>query len=246
MILSEGKNIYPGHFFSFWEWSAPVLQTPEDVMNKAHELKLVGRVVKDIIAVGMGYNWCDNDIDDAVYNAIERMHPLLKAQIPNPEAFLPKGVNLLCFAEIDEPLLLVFEDGDVLGVWYDDGSCVRMDLNTISPDIEPATNRKNFHPARLFQDIIGKQITAVEVTGSTERPEFTGSLGLTLKEQPCYISKVDFVFGDMGSSRWLSFSSDMDYGLVEMKDYTGQTIGISAEKVPWIVEGYIPPNILNG
>ena len=45
MILSDGKNNFQNNEFSFWEWSAPVLQTHEEVMAKIKELKLQGRVI---------------------------------------------------------------------------------------------------------------------------------------------------------------------------------------------------------
>lgn len=247
MIFSKGTNSYQNNQFNFWDWSAPILQTPEEVIQKVHELQLVDRIVKDVVAVGMGYNWTDYGIDEAVYTAIDRMHPLLKEQIPNPDSFLPKGVEILCFAEIDEPLLILFEDGDTLCISHDEGSCVRMDLNTIPLSIQPGTNKRTFHAGRLFDDIIGKRITAVEVTASTECPDFTGSHGLTIQKQPSYINKVDILYDD-GSISWprrrLSFTSDMDYGWVELVDYTGQTIGVPVEKVPWIVEGFISPEIL--
>lgn len=45
-------------------------------------------------------------------------------------------------ATIDEPVLIVFDDGDVLGISFDEGSSVRMELNTIPVTIEPGTNQK--------------------------------------------------------------------------------------------------------
>ncbi len=247
MILSKGNNNFPNNEFNFWDWSAPILKTPEEVIQRVHELHLIDRIVKDIIAVGMGYNWTDYGIDEAVYNALARMHPLLKEQLPNPDAFLPKGVEIPCFAEIDEPLLILFEDGDTLCISYDEGSCVRLDLNTIPVTIQPGTNRRTFHAGRLFDDMIGRRITAVEVTVSTECPSFTGSHGLTIQKQPSYINKVDILYDD-GSICWprrrLSFTSDMDYGWVELVDYTGRVIGVPTEKVPWIVEGYLDSETL--
>lgn len=246
MIPSDGNNQFKNNCFSFWEWSAPILQMPDEVIRKVHELKLAGRVVKDIIAIGMGYNWCDDDIADAVYHSLERMHPLIKAAVPNPQDFLPSGVEISCFAELDEPMLIVFEDGDILAVSFDEGSCVRMELNTIPTTIEPGTNRKTFHANRLFKDFIGKRLVAVEVTSSTEEPDFTGSHGLELDEQSSYISKVDFVYDNETINfprRKLSFEAWFDYGCVSLTDYSGQMLTIPTTDVPWIVEGFIDPDV---
>ena len=62
MILSDGKNKFPNNEFSFWEWSAPILQTHKEVVAKIKELKLQGRVIKSFYTVGMGYNWTDDNI----------------------------------------------------------------------------------------------------------------------------------------------------------------------------------------
>ena len=42
MIISEGKNKYRNNEFTFWEWSAPILQTHEEVMAKIKELTQYG------------------------------------------------------------------------------------------------------------------------------------------------------------------------------------------------------------
>ena len=73
MILSNGKNKFPNNEFSFWEWSAPILQTHEEVVAKIKELKLQGRVIKSFYTVGMGYNWTEDNIGEAIYNTVERM-----------------------------------------------------------------------------------------------------------------------------------------------------------------------------
>ena len=204
-------------------------------------------MVNNIFSVGMGYNWRDDDINEAVYNALENLHPLVRAKIPNPDAFLPQGIVIPCFAEIDEPLLIEFEDGDVLGISFSEGSCVRIELNTIPLTINPGTNPRTFHANRLFQNMIGKRLAAIEVTASTEKPEFTGSYGLTLNEQVSYIERVDIVYDDF-EPRWcrhrMSFTPWYDYGWVEVIDDSGQRVSIPSEEIPWIVEGYIPMSIL--
>jgi len=35
MIFSKGKNNYPNNEFDYWEWSAPVLQTHDEVTEIA-------------------------------------------------------------------------------------------------------------------------------------------------------------------------------------------------------------------
>ena len=246
MIQSGGTDQFEGNYFSYWDWSAPIMQTPEAVIYKLRELKLEGRIVKDIIAVGMGYNWNDYSIEDAIYRAMENMRPEQKATIPNPDAFLPIGVEVSCFAELDEPLLIIFEDGEVLAISFDEGSCVRMGMNNIPLTIEPGTNSKNFHANRLFEDMIGKRIVEVDVTSSTVSQGFTGSQGLRLGEQLSYISRVDIVYDDETINHpycRLSFSPFYDFGCVSLIDYGGQIHTVSTAEIPRIVEGYVNPEL---
>ncbi len=242
MIRSKGTNEFENNKFSFWAWSADVLQTPKEVMEKVRELKLVGRVVRDIITIDMAYNWTDNGICESIFNQMEIMHPVLRGQIPNPDDFLPNGVELMCYAEIDDPLLIEFEDGDVLAISFDDGSCVRMGLNEIPRSINGGPHGKNFHANRLFRDMIGKPICAVEVTASTEEPEFTFSHGLVLEEQPEYVTEICLVYED-GSHclprRKLSFQAEYDFCWVSLVDHDGAAVKVPTSQVPWITEGYL-------
>ena len=247
MILSNGKNKFPNNEFSFWEWSAPVLQTHEEVMGKIKEMKLQGRVIKSFYTVGMGYNWTDDNIGEAIYNFTERMIKEKRISSKSSFPFLPEGVYIPRCAEIDEPFLIEFEDGDILGVDYSEGSCVRMELNTIPKDIKFGINRRTFHPNVLFSSLIGREIVAVEITTSTELDEFTWSHGLEIDEQVAYITKVSLVCKK--DKEWerekLEFSSWLDYGIVALTDYEGVVLKIHAPDVKEVVAGFIDEETLN-
>lgn len=248
MIYSQGNDKFVNNEFSFWSWSAPVLQTPNEVMSALSELGLEGRIVKNIYFVGMAYNWRDDDISDAVYDTLCQMTPAQREALPNCTAFLPDGVELLRFAEIDEPVLIEFEDGDVLAVDYSEGSCVRMNMNKIPTDILPSTNRRTIHPNKLFEDIIGKKIVSVQVKVSTQEPEFTGSHGLELDEQPWYVAGLEISYTNgqyWCENGYLSFTSMMDFGVVELRNADGSLQKINAPDVKAVVEGYIDSEVLD-
>ncbi len=247
MIFSDGKNNYQNNKFSFWEWSAPVLQTHDEIMTQIKEMKLQGRVIKGFHTVGMGYNWTDYCIDETIYNVLERM---IKENRISPEGsfpFLPEGVYIPRYAEIDEPFLIEFEDGDILGIDYSDASCVRMELNTIPQNINFGTNRRTFHPNVLFESLIGRRITAIEVTTSTEPDDFTGSYGLDLNEQDAFIKKVAIVCrkGNAWEDEKLEFSSFYDFGNVAITDYEGTALTIHAPDIKYVVDGFIDKETLS-
>ena len=247
MIISEGKNNYPNNEFKYWEWSAPVLQTHDEVVHKIKELQLQDRIIKGFYTVGMGYNWTDDNIGEAICNSLEKMieEKGITEKVTFP--FLPEGVYISRYAEIDEPFLIEFEDGDILGIDYSEGSSIRMEMNTIPKDISFGTNRRTFHPNVLFGSLIGREIVSVEITTSTECDDFTGSHGLDIEEQDTYITKVAIVCKKDGE--WerekLEFSSWFDYGIVTLTDYEGQTLKIHAPDIRNVVSGFVDDDVLN-
>ena len=253
MIHSDGKNQFRDNEFSFWEWSAPILQTPEEVIRAYRTLNLEGRVIKDLVAVGMGYTWSESGIDDVVWNAQEEEAERITRALEHlrlrrkwrkfvPEHLISENLLVGCFAMLDEPLLILFEDGDILAISFDEGSCVRMELNTVPFDIEPGINRKTFHAGRLFRNAVGRRIRSLNLQISTEEPIFTGSHGLELNEQENYITRLEFVLED-GESRWnrhkLCFEAWGDYGWVALEDERGEFVKFPAKEIPWVTEGYV-------
>lgn len=173
MILSNGNNLFKDNKFDFWTWSAPILQTPEAVVQKVHELKLLGRIIKDIRAIGHFYDIEHSDCYQDIFEAIQQGDDKSLATLEFP-----------CYITIDEPLLIQFEDGDILGIDFSEGSSVRMELNTLPWDIRPGGNRRNFHANQMFKDILGREIGDVFVTSALNPPTFTGSHGMDLGNQP--------------------------------------------------------------
>lgn len=248
MILSKGNNKFTNNTYSYWEWSAPILQTYDEILSKFKELKLEGRIIKDIRCVGMAYNWTDDNIANCVYNMLDEMANEQRKSLKNSRAFLPDGIYLLRWAEIDEPMLIEFEDGDILAIDYSEGSSIRIDMNTIPKNISFGTNRPTVHADKLFEDIIGKEIVAVDITTSTESPDFTASHGLTLDEQPSYVIGFSIRYRTTDSyypHNLLFFTSRYDYGVVELKDWNNETLKVHAPDIKRIVEGFIENEVLD-
>ena len=235
MIPSEGNNQFKDNMFDFWTWSAPILQTAEEVTAFVHEQKLIGRTIKDIQAVGYGYNfnldreWF-TDIIEAIYkkdsNALDSM-------------------DFPCSVEIDEPMLILFEDGDILGIDYSEGSSIRMEMNTLPWGIRHGT--KNFHEDRLFKDILGSRICDIVISSSINEPVFTGSHGLELAEQTSYLDSVSFLC----QKNWqvgnapdpllgFKFESWFDYGCVSLERKSG-IVRLPATRLMDILAGYVSP-----
>ncbi|MBR4900486.1 MAG: hypothetical protein IKZ46_06055 [Victivallales bacterium] len=238
MIYSQGDNYFRNNRFNYWTWSAPILQTAEEVFAKIHELKIVGRVIKDIRSISQNYSFWLDDSYHEIFEAIQR----------NDDKAL-SALEFECSVEIDEPLLIQFEDGDVLGIDFSEGSSIRMDMNTLSWDILSAMDERNFHANRMFNDILGKRIDDIVVTSSLIEPHFTASHGLELDEQPSYLQTVSFCYlngeeNDINSTwRKLTFEADFDYGVVSLEEYS-TVLTLPGQRIKDVIEGYFTPNDL--
>lgn len=236
MILSDGKNNFKENTFSFWEWSAPILQKPEEVIDKIHEFKLIGRTVKDIVSVGLAYNLDDALFDFEPETDEEDCCVYIRKSERDPEV-----TDLDCFVEIDEPMIIEFEDGDILAIDFSEGSCVRMDLNTLPKNILAGINPLNFHANILFKNIIGKKLFDIKVTQTISEPDFTGSCGLELEEQSSYIEKIIFEFREnnsISSKVSLGFEACFDYGIVTMTDMNDKIMQIHNGEIDALINGF--------
>lgn len=237
MIKTSGDNHFPENKFDFWTWSAPVLQTPEEVVAKFRELKLIGRTIEDICAVGYNYDFTD----DCYYDIFKAIHQGDDKELA--------ALKFPCFAMIDEPLLIRFEDGDVLGIDFSEGSSVRMELNTLPWDIRPTINSRNFVARRMFKEVLGRKIIDASITASLNEPTFTGSHGLSLEEQDTYVRRLAFVCSadDSAGKRPvyvnLVFEACFDYGDVYLKDGS-ELLYLPGTDLKEVMEGYLTPNVL--
>ena len=232
MILSEGNNQFKDNTFGFWTWSAPILQTADEVIAAVKEQKLIGRVIKDIQAVGWGY-----------YHSCDWFYEIAEAICKDDDKTL-ESMDFPCSIEIDEPILILFDDGDILGIDYSEGSSMRMELNTLPWGISPHIGSKNFHANQLFRDILGNRIDDIDITASIMEPEFTGSHGMTLAEQPSYLRSFSFICHDSGSGgkvvsrQEFKFNADFDYGCVSI-ERESDPIRLPASRLRDVLKGYM-------
>lgn len=244
MLETNGKNEFKDNKFNIWEWSAPFLQTADEILSKLKELKLEGRVIKSLYSISKAYDWTEEWIFDQVCHAIEIMKPSERKALKNKKAFLPKDVYIARRAGIYGPFLIEFEDGDVLAIVFQNARGIRLEMNSLPKDMtsdEPC----NFHPNVLFDDIIGREILSCEVTMSTRRPEECDLYGDDMDFYPAHFY-ITYEDGDViYPKRRLHLFPSFDEGYVELLDYSNEVMKIHAPDVKKVVEGFIDKKILN-
>ncbi|MDR1976320.1 MAG: hypothetical protein LBQ18_04955 [Campylobacteraceae bacterium] len=213
MVNLGGDNIFENNEFRCYRWAVDILQAPQEVYEAFSKLGLLGKKIASIKSVGHGYS-----IGDYSYGDLSGCYD---------EEPLDEDENTPCpmAVEIDEPMIIVFEDGERFEIDYSEASSVMMAKNTLPIDIKAGINFRNFDASKLFSPCIGQTIIGIKVTPSEYYPyDFTGSYGMAIDyNQEAYIKKMDiYLDGNMK----LSFSSWYDYGymcLTDMDDNKLQT-----------------------
>ena len=59
MFKTNGNNQFKNNTFNWYSWAADVLQTPDEVRATFDQLKIAGRKITGIRAIGMAYDLRD-------------------------------------------------------------------------------------------------------------------------------------------------------------------------------------------
>lgn len=107
-FYTNGKNKFKNDEFDGNEWSAPYMVDVNEIKDRINSFNLVGRKIKNIRFIGLCYNLRREWIEEIAYNNATGSEEE-KQKFSNYDS-IPDELQYLRFAEIDEPLLIKFED----------------------------------------------------------------------------------------------------------------------------------------
>lgn len=204
LIKSNGNNQFTNNVFSWEAWSADVLQKPEEVCAVFDQLNLTGKKIVDIKPVGYGYNFLCDYVSE-----------------------LSEDKPCYRHVEVDEPLFIVFADGDRMEIEFSEGSSIRISKNCIPLNIESGLQPPNYDAKQLFSNCVGQLLTGLEVKVINRSPGCTGSHGIELNNrQRKFIEAVSLVFSN---STKLYFEPFADYGWITAVDKNDTPLEISLD-----------------
>ena len=191
---------FKDNIFDWDQWDTHVITDPVELRKRIDSFNLRSRIVRRIMFVGAYFN-----NDPRFHNWVDdnRMEPKI--------------------AELDEPLLIQFEDGDVLALLFSDVSTIKIGMNDIPLSIDSRyfyEGNRRFDANVIFSDFIGKKIDEIiiEDCGKTRIYEHTGRFGEVLPhDRPAYIDSVSFLFRKSKVDEpnlYLKASNSMDYCVV--------------------------------
>ena len=218
--------------FDFNKWSVPLIQEPNELMQKLKELNIIGRKIVKIKCVGLCYNFRKEQIEESTYSYYEERKTENLEKILDYDN-IPNTTMLQRYVEIDEPIIFYLDNGDRFEIDYSFGSTIKIGKNSLPENIECGINLPNADMNVVFSNCLGKEIKGFEIGMSNflindfistwEEPEIEN---LEYKEQNAYISELKIHLNDC---IYLEFYSFYDYGEVVVKERRDEDTRISWE-----------------
>lgn len=152
--------------FSSEAWSAPRLTLPQEIRAQTDSFALYGRTIKRMQMIGMSYAHQGISIESTAYSQLMHL-PEEEREHRSSYHNIDDEIVFTRWAEIDEPFMIEFEDGDVFEIDIPWESVFRMSMNRIPWYVEYEVNVPNLDAEVLFSNCIGRTITAVELNHTT-------------------------------------------------------------------------------
>jgi hypothetical protein len=202
MRLSNGKDRFENNTFSETEWSAQILQTPEEVYHVFNQLNVVGRKITTMRSVGTDF--CGS------FDVLEY-----------PERFTDTE-PVECSIRLDEPFIITLDNGDNLEIHFSCDSNFRISKNCFPKNIQHYVLPNDFDADKFFPMCIEQEITGLAVTTTEFEPSYPGYDFDS--DQKVYIDKVNLLLSNDLLFRFYGF---YDYFDIDICNNSGKILEIS-------------------
>ena len=211
---TNGENKFKNNTFSDEEWSAPYMVSKTEFKRTLDGFKLEGRIIRDLRFVSHAYNLIPRWVEEYAYMQLEGL-PEEEQYKKSEYCNIDPDMQYLRYAEIDEPLLIWFEDNEHFEIDAPRDFEFRASMNCIPWDIREGCNASNAHAAILFDSCIGRKIVEVEVVSYNKSEESVMFSDCSDGEESDYIKEVVLW---LDNSTGICISPDYDYTDVTIID----------------------------
>ncbi len=189
--IRDMKDSFENNVFSSEAWSAATLVSPQKIRNKLEACNLIGRHIEDITFVGLCYNFTKGDLESQAWNILRGCKDEHERKYRSRYKNLDPDLPILTYAQIDEPMLVRFADGDTLEILVYYEREYRMSMNRIPWDIKYGCNQPNVDAKKLFNNCVGRTVTGVEVhTCIREEKDWSFGTSCINEEGNKYVSDI--------------------------------------------------------
>lgn len=198
--------------FVYEDWKADLIQEPNELLEKLKSFKIKGKKIKGIRILGNAFDLIEG-LEEEIYKKTESQNDSDLANFKDDYEF--KRI-----IQIDEPIIITFDDGNKLEIDYSEGSSIKIGLNTLPDNIESKNFVNNLDGNVMFSNCIEKTVIGFQISIQDDYEltwDFTGSHGIDLPEnQDAYISEFRILLSDSIS---LVFKNFYDYGHVWTEEW---------------------------
>ena len=228
LLCDTNQDRFEGYKFSSKAWSAPCLEDPKEIRALLDSFHLVGRKIKKLRLIGLNYLLVRDRIEDSVYGSLADF-PEDERQKRSDYKNIAPGSLFARSAQIDEPLLIMFEDDEVFEIDTPQEPVFRMSMNHIPWWIDAGCNLPNVYADVLFSSCLGKKITDVEVhTYKTKKhPMYRCPFDVAPFERE-FVECIVLRFED---GTGLSVGGWIDFALVQSIDCNNNEMSITWEEL---------------
>lgn len=222
-IYSSGKNNFKDYTFSSREWSAPTMVSPVEIQERLDGFSLIGRKIKRMKMIGLSYFYTREWVEAAAYRQLSHL-PEDERQSKSKYCAIDDSLQFSRCAEIDEPLLIEFEDGDVFEIETPQEPEFRLNMNSIPWWIGSGVNSPNADANLIFSPCIGQKIISVEV--NTYISDKDPMLHQEYDEAPYQRELVSAIILRMENGVGLRIAASIDYCEVMCVSASGECLSI--------------------
>ena len=222
---TNGKIEFKNNVFNSREWSAPHMVDKKEIEEAIRNLKLKGRVIKDIRFISYAFNLSRARLEDYAYRQLECLSEE-ERQKKSDYNNIPLDLAYPRYVQLDDPMIIKFEDGDRLEIDAPQEPEFRISLNCIPWRIEPSWGGSNVDATILFDACIGKQIDRVEVSTymTKEDPMYN-------EEFPKEKELVDRIILWLDDSTGISVSPFIDFVDIAIIDSNKEAVKLPFKKL---------------
>lgn len=155
-------DTFSNNIYSHWEWSAPFMESVEEIRTVIDRMSLCGRKISRIRVMGTSFLHGRDCIEDCAYAGLNSL-PEEERQFKSEYENIDSDMLYPCLVQVDEPILIGFSDGDTFEIDTPREALFRISMNCIPWDIKVQGNDTIADADRFFEACMEQTIACVEV-----------------------------------------------------------------------------------
>ena len=185
-------------------WKPLIINNYRKLLKQLNSFNIKGRKITNIRSIGMCYNFNKDEIEAKAYN-------LLGDDKLSDFNSIPPNTLFDRYIEVDEPIIITFDDNTNLEIEYTYPNCIKISKNKIDKFHVYNTNIPNIDLNILFSNCLNETLEDIIIELTTDI-----NFNELVNKQDIYIKNIIF---KLSNNKQIVFSVFFDYGIITIKNY---------------------------